>query len=127
MSNSTGITIKLNENLLKKLSESQITALVQTADALKTEVMNAQVVPHQSGELERSSNPVDDSKASQGIVRLVYDTPYARKLYFHPEYNFRKDKNPKAQGRWLEPWISGSKKKFCVNTFKEIYKRLTNI
>ena len=40
-------------------------------------------------------------------------------MYWHPEYNFRKDKNPNAQGKWMEDYITGSKKdvpqeNYCV-------------
>lgn len=37
-----------------------------------------------------------------GKGKLVWDTPYARKLYWNPEYNFSTDKNSKAGGKWFE-------------------------
>lgn len=40
------------------------------------------------------------SKFGQG--RLIWNTPYARRLYYNPQYNFSKDLNPKAQGLWFE-------------------------
>lgn len=113
----------MNHGKLKKLSASQIQALIMTADAVKTEVMTAAVVPKQTGELERSGH-VDDSLARKGRVKLVYDTPYARRLYWHPEYDFRQDKNANARGRWLDAWINGSKKTFASKTFRELYRRL---
>lgn len=38
---------------------------------------------------------------------LVTDTPYARRLYFHPEYNFQTANNANARGEWLRDWMPG--------------------
>lgn len=37
-----------------------------------------------------------------GEGKIIWDTPYARRLYYNPQYNFSKDKNPQAQGLWFE-------------------------
>jgi Minor capsid protein len=55
-------------------------------------------IPFDTGELMRSS--LRASQIGQGL--LVWDTPYARRLYYNPQYNFRKDKNPNARGLWFE-------------------------
>ncbi|MHB8061257.1 MAG: hypothetical protein ACYDG2_01280, partial [Ruminiclostridium sp.] len=60
-----------------------------------------------------------------GETRISYDTPYARRLYWHPEYNFRTDKNASAQGKWLQTYIDGPKKSFAKNVFKKLYQKLT--
>lgn len=36
------------------------------------------------------------------VSQIIWDTPYARKLYWNPLFNFSKDKNPNAQGKWFE-------------------------
>ncbi|MNJ55000.1 hypothetical protein D3C77_504710 [compost metagenome] len=117
------VKVTMNKPKLKQLSDSQIKALVLTAEAVKTDVMTSAVVPKQTGELERSGY-VDDRTARKGRVKLVYDTPYARWLYWHPEYDFRQDKNPNARGRWLDDYINGSKQDFAKKTFRELYRRL---
>lgn len=33
---------------------------------------------------------------------VSWHTPYARRLYYNPQYNFSKDKNPNASGLWFE-------------------------
>lgn len=33
---------------------------------------------------------------------MVFDRPQAARLHEHPEYNFSKDSNPNAQGKYLE-------------------------
>ena len=50
------------------------------------------------------------------------DTPYARRLYFHPEYNFNQDKNAHAGGLWFQPYINGNKKKFAQNVFNRFMR-----
>ena len=115
--------VKIYDHAIKKLSDAQIRALAQTAEFLHTEVQQAQVMPYDSGHMQGDATAVDYSQAEKGTVSLVTQTPYARRMYFHPEYNFRTDRNKNAQGKWLEPWISGDKKDFCKDTFAELFKR----
>ncbi len=154
-------TIKLDYPEIEKLTAAATEALIQTAYALQTEVVQAQVMPfddptviekrvygkkgqfakngreykgkiqkeliHGGGHLQNDSTFVNFSKAKQGSVSLVSHTPYARRLYFHPEYHFDKGENPHARGKWYEDWISGRKKTFCQDAFTEIYRRLTGL
>lgn len=120
-------TVTLYPAKIKKLTDAQITALEQTAESLHTEVVQAQVMPRDTGHLQDDSTFVDYSRSKSGTVSLISQTPYARRLYFHPEYNFRTVENPNAQGKWLEPWINGDKKDFCHNAFKKHYKRLGGV
>lgn len=120
-------TVTINTRKIKQLTNAQIMALEQTAEALHTEVVQAQVMPRDTGHLQNESTFVDTSRSKSGTVSLVSQTPYARRLYFHPEYNFRTVENPNAQGRWLEPWISGKEKDFCRNAFKALYKRIGGV
>lgn len=120
-------TVKLYPHAIKKLTDAQVKALELTAEALHTDVVQSQVMPRDTGHLQNESTFVDYSQSKNGTVSLVSQTPYARRMYFHPEYNFRTDKNPNAQGKWLEPWISGEKKDFCKDTFGKIYKQLGGV
>jgi hypothetical protein len=119
--------IKIFNWKVKQLTDAQITALEKTAEALHTEVVQAQVMPRDTGHLQNDSTFVDYSKSKNGLVSLISQTPYARRLYFHPEYNFRTVENPNAQGKWLEPWISGDKKEWCQETFKQFYKQFGGV
>lgn len=85
--------------------------------------------PRDTGNLQNESTFVDYSQAGQGKVSLVSTTPYARRLYFHPEYHFHTDANPNAKGKWYEDWIppSGKASDFAPEAFKKFYKRLTGI
>ena len=120
-------TVTINTRRIKELTAAQIKALEQTAEKLHEAVQQAQVMPRDSGHLQNDSTFVDYSNSKKGTVSLVSQTPYARRLYFHPEYNFSTTENPNAQGRWLEPWISGDKKDFCKDTFKALYKQIGGV
>lgn len=120
--------IKLNFPKIKQLSQAAVTALEQTADALHTEVVQEQVVPRDTGNLQGEAFFVDTSESSQGKVTLVHSTPYARRLYFHPEYHFQTDENPNAKGKWFEDWEPGGKnQQFAANAYKKIYRRLAGL
>lgn len=93
-------------------------ALYDTAEALHTEVIQAQVVPRATGQLQGDKFHVDDSRLSEGEADLAFEDPYARRLYYHPEYNFQKTENPNAKGKWLEDWMDGGSKE---NVVKELF------
>lgn len=114
------VTTKLNFGNIVRINKLAEQSLIETADATKSDLVDSQTMPMDSGELQNRSTFIDKSKKSKGIVSIVSDTPYARRLYYHPEYNFRTDKNPHAGGMWFQPYIDGNKKKFCQNAFKRI-------
>lgn len=81
-------------------------------------------MPRDTGALQNESTFVDYSNSSQGSCSIVSDTPYARRLYYHPEYQFSKDENPNARGKWYEPWMKGGEHEtFARDTFKKNYKK----
>lgn len=64
-------TIKLNMPRINQLTRAAVVALEQTAEALHTEVVQAQVMPFDTGNLQNESTFVDTSEASSGKVSLV--------------------------------------------------------
>ncbi|WP_336822943.1 hypothetical protein [Sporosarcina sp. USHLN248] len=115
-------TVTLNQSAMKQLEAAQLEALEMTGEAIMTDIVTSQVVPKQTGELERSGF-VDTSLLKQMKIKIVYDTPYGRRLYWHPEYNFRTDKNPNAQGKWMESYQSGEKQGFARKAFGAFLKQ----
>ena len=116
-------TIKLNMARINELSQAAVRALELTAEALHTEVVQAQVMPFDTGHLEEDATFVDYSNSQNGKVTLVSSTPYVRRLYYHPEYNFQTKENPNAKGKWLDDWLPlGSEADFAPNAFKRFYK-----
>ncbi|MEK3796116.1 hypothetical protein MKX42_30705 [Paenibacillus sp. FSL R7-0204] len=117
----------MDPKAMRRLSGAPAEALELTVEGAKDsilgDIMAAEVVPKQTGHLEISANIIT-TKVKRGKVTISYDTPYARRLYWHPEYNFRKDKNRNAQGKWLEAWAEGKKTKSVRDTFKRLLKKL---
>lgn len=154
--------VKMNMPRVKQLTQASVKALEMTAEALHTEVVQAQVMPfddpeiverrvygkrgqyakngreykgkivketvHGGGNLQNESTFVDYSASQGGKVTIVSSTPYARRLYYHPEYNFDKGENSHAGGEWFNPWLKGGKKdKFAQNAFKKFYKEVGGV
>lgn len=116
--------IRINKSRLQQLTQASIRALEQTTERVYKTEQQAQVMPFKSGNLQNDSTFVDKKQSSKGVVSLVNATPYARRLYYHPEYEFQKDENPNAGAAWHEPWMTERKKqKFIKDTFKKIYRR----
>ena len=116
------VKAKVNPNHLKYMKKICVEALVETADALKSNLQQSQTIPFETGNLQNRSTFVDDSKKNSGKVSIVSDTPYARRLYYHPEYKFQKDKNANAGGMWFQPYIDGNKKDFANKAFARLLK-----
>lgn len=121
-------TIKIDSMKLKKLCKAQITALEKTAEALHTEIVQAQVMPFDTGNLQNDNTFVDYTNSSTGRVQIVSATPYARRLYYHPEYNFNTLENPFARGEWYKQWLTGGiYQDFAQNAFRRFYKRESGV
>lgn len=121
-------TVKMNFPRIRQLTGAAVRALEMTAEALHTEVVQAQVFPFDTGNLQNESTFVDYSESDQGKVTLVSSTPYARRLYYHPEYHFQKGENPKAGGEWYKDWLPGGKHAdFAKDAFKKLYKQLGGV
>lgn len=120
--------IKLNFGTIAKLDNNAKKALEQTTDALLTEVKNSEVMPFDFGTLQNENTFSDDTLSKNGKTKIISNTPYARRLYFHPEYNFNREENTFAGGEWFEPWLKGGiRQNFCRDTFTQIYRRLNGI
>lgn len=121
-------TVKMNFPRIRQLTQAAVTALEMTAEALHTEVVQAQVFPFDTGNLQNESTFVDTSESAKGKVTLVSSTPYARRLYYHPEFHFQKEENPNARGEWYEDWLpGGSEENFAVDAFKRFYKKVGGV
>lgn len=112
--------IELNIGVLNMLDAAQKQAFEQTADATLTELRDRQVMPFDTGNLQNDSTFVDLSQANSGTVSIVSSTPYARRLYFHPEYNFRRGNNAKAGGKWFDSFLNDD---FIKTTYGKLLKQ----
>ncbi|MEG2253744.1 MAG: hypothetical protein RSC33_00285 [Vagococcus sp.] len=115
---------KLNSSKLRKIDKSVQRALEQTAEALRTEVISAQVMPFDEGDMQNNNTFVDYGNSGKGKVSIVVTSPQARRLYFHPEYNFQTINNPNAKGGWFDDWLpKGPNQAFAQNAFFAFLKR----
>lgn len=117
------VTTKMNQQALSTLSKAQRQALEMTGQQVLNDLRNAQTMPFDTGNLQNDSTYVDDSNSSKGQVSVVSDTPYARRLYYNPEYNFQQGKNPNAGAGWFDTYIDGDKAKEVKEWFKQLTKR----
>nr|DAH68521.1 MAG TPA: Minor capsid protein [Caudoviricetes sp.] len=114
--------ITLYPDKIARLQEISQRAFELTVEAVLSDIVASQTVPKAEGILEESGFADVDVKNMVG--RIIFDTPYARKHYWHPEYNFRKDKNPNAGGLWMQTYIDGPKKNFVKETYGKFLKQL---
>lgn len=124
MARSVRSTVTLNTPTINRLTAAAKTALSQVADVIQDEVRQDMVIPRDTGALQGEKFFVDNSDKEQGKVRLVHEGPYARRLYYHPEYHFSTAENPNAKGKWFEDYEPGGKKAaFVDKAYKQLYKR----
>ena len=110
--------IELNMSVLNMLDKAQLDALSMTADATLTELRDRQVMPFDTGNLQNDSTFVDDSQKT--TVSIVITAPQARRLYFHPEYNFKRANNSRAGGKWFESFLNDT---FIQNAYAKLLKQ----
>lgn len=110
--------VELDTAALSRLDELQYDILAETADATLTELRDRQVMPFDTGNLQNDSTFVDDSQ--RDTVSIVSSTPYARRLYFHPEYNYRRGNNSNAGGHWFESFLNDD---FIATAYATLFKQ----
>ena len=117
------VTTKMNQQALSTLTRAQSQALVMTGQQVLKDLRDSQTMPFDTGNMQNQQTYMDDSKADKGTVSVITDAPQARRLYFHPEYNFQKGKNPSAGAGWFDPYIDGNKQSKVKEWFKRFVKR----
>lgn len=115
--------ITYNTKNISMINEIARLAVLDTAEAIRTDLVQSQTMPFDIGTMQNDSTYVDDKRIIKGIARIVSDTPYARKVYFDPEINIKQVKNPNAKQYWFEDYISGEKKNLPLKYYQQILKR----
>lgn len=113
----------LNHKILTQIDDIAKQALYETAESIRVNVQQNETMPFDTGNLQNCSTFVDKSQLNDFKVSIVSDTPYARRLYFHPEYNFSRRENRHAGGKWFDPYIEGSKKDYPQRMFEKFLSR----
>jgi len=94
---SSGVRLSFDTNRVKKRI---LTRMSRVQAALDTQVLKDSnfYIPKDTGNLESSGV----RGTIPGSGKVIWDSKYARKLYYNPQYNFSKDSNPNAAGKWFE-------------------------
>lgn len=114
------VEIKLDYARIRQIEQTAKASAAETLEVLYTDLVSSQTMPFDTGHMQDDDTFVESTET--GAV-LVTGSPQARRLYYHPEYNFQRGKNANAGAYWLEPYISGNKKEFVQAEFTEIFKR----
>ena len=124
------VKVTFNKAVLQRISDAAKAAAVDTMEQLCTDLtMNAKTMPFDLGDMQNDQTfvAVDGEDIINGVetylVSLVTGSPQARRLYYHPEYNFQRGENSDAGAYWLEPYISGNKKNFIRDKYTELFRR----
>lgn len=104
------VDIKLDLAALGKVSEAAKAAALETMEAVKTDIIASQTMPFDQGTMQGSLHTEQFEDGDTAHTVLQTDGPQARRLYFHPEYNFQKVNNPNAGAAWYKPYTEGGAK-----------------
>ncbi len=115
--------ITFNTKNINNINKIAQLALLDTAEAIKTDLIQSQTMPFESGVMQNDSTYVDDKRIIKGIARIVVDTVYSRKVYFDPEINIHQDKNPNAKQFYFDDYIIGEKKNLPIKYYAQMLKR----
>lgn len=115
------VEIKLDATAFSKTEEQVRKAALAAMEAAKTDLIAAQTMPFDTGRMQGTLQTDQFQDGNELRTRLATDAPYARRLYFHPEYNFQKVNNPNAGASWYKPYESGGEKeKLIPDVFTQI-------
>ena len=124
---SNNCKVVLDKSTIKQITEKTGKAIGMTAKVLQDEIREEQVIPRDIGTLQGDAFEIGEvMKHPEGYsVRMSFNTPYARRLYYHPEYHFSKEINANAQGLWMTAWFKGGKyEKRPKEIFEAIYHKM---
>lgn len=109
------------------LSRQVQKALEMTAEEVRRDLRASHTLPRRTGQLTEQTF-IDRTRSWQGVVSVVTSTPYARRLYFHPEYNFYQGINEAAGGEWFRPYLKGGRKQdFTRRTYSKFLRTLRGV
>ena len=75
--------------------------LYKTAELVFAEEVAKMYFPYRSGHTQNDDTNIQKGTNEQGdYADIVSANPYVRRLYYHPEFNFYREKNTRAGGRW---------------------------
>jgi len=79
-------------------------------------------MPIESGRLQNEATYVCAARLHEDVMAVVSDTVYARRKFFHPEFNFNRTVNKRAGGRWFDAYTVGVKRGMVRDVFEKIIR-----
>lgn len=128
-----GVKIEFDMRTIKGLEQAARESALSVMEKVNADLVNSETMPFHIGDMQNNQTFVsvegEDTVNGEDVysVSLVTGSPQARRLYYHPEYNFYQGENDNAGAEWLEPYIDGDKKDFVPETFAKIYKKKTGV
>lgn len=122
------ISIKLDKRAIAEIEKASHAVALEAMELLKGDLISSATMPYDEGDMQNNQTFVavegEDTINGEEVysVSLVTGSPQARRLYYHPEYNFQQGKNENAGAAWLEPYITGDKKEFLKNEYEKSLK-----
>ena len=95
-------------------------ALMQTAHEVLADLQGSGTMPIESGHLQNEATYVCLARKKQDVAAVVSDTVYARRKFFHPEFNFDRRVNKQAGGRWFDAYTVGVKRGMVRDVFARV-------
>lgn len=119
-----GVEIKLDMVAIAGIEKAAMEVAEVAMEGVLTDLVSSQTMPFDTGDMQNNQTFV--SKTEEGAA-LVTGSPQARRLYYHPEYNFQRGKNANAGAGWLEPYISGEKSNLAEELFVDEFKKRSGV
>lgn len=118
------IEITLDKQAIREIENAAKKAAVEAMEKLRKDLLDSKTMPFDTGDMQENQTFTEPTET--GAV-LVTGSPQARRLYYHPEYQFQQGHNDNAGALWLEPYINGDKKDFVRTEFTKIFKEKSGI
>lgn len=123
------IEIKLDKQAIRSIENAARQSAVEAMEKLRKDLLDSETMPFDTGDMQNNQTfvSVEGEETINGedtySVSLVTGSPQARRLYYHPEYQFQQGHNDNAGALWLEPYINGDKKDFVQTEFTKYLRR----
>lgn len=118
------IEIKLDKQAIRSIENAARQSAVEAMEKLRKDILDSETMPFDTGDMQNNQTFVE---STDGGAVLITGSPQARRLYYHPEYQFRQGHNDNAGALWLEPYINGDKKDFVKTEFTKIFEEKSGI
>ena len=102
----TKTTVEISDigKIFKGCVQNANLAAFKVSDSYLTRLKQDRYMPFNDGTMQNDNTFLEPSayRKNQGHYDIVTEAVQARRLYYHPEYNFQKGHNPNAGGEWIE-------------------------